>query len=129
MEYIQQFFNSQTFSALFACIVSFLSANAVTIILFAAKYIKLKIKDAKEKAQNDQIIQELTAKHQAEMEQLEKEINTKLDNIESIVIKKVTQSDNNERIAIENETRIIDEAIAQVKKEVKSLDEIINSEV
>lgn len=126
MEYIKEFFNSESFSALFASIVAFLSANALTIILFVIKYIKLKGQEMKQKSENDQVVQELTAKYQADIEKLDKEINTKLDEIESIVIKKVVQSDANEKASIENETKIIEQAIAEVKKEVKSLDDIIN---
>lgn len=116
VETIKQFFQSPEMIALISTALSFLSANLITLITFAIKYIKLKNKEMKEKAQSEQVIAALTAEYNAKIEAFAKHIDNTLVEIESTVIKKVKAKEDALNEQIKNETISLEQVIRDTKK-------------
>lgn len=116
VETIKQFFQSPEMIALISAALSFLSANLITLITFAIKYIKLKNKEMKEKAQSEQVIAALTAEYNAKIEAFAKHIDNTLVEIESTVIKKVKAKEDALNEQIKNETISLEQVIRDTKK-------------
>jgi len=115
-ETIKQVLASPEVTAILTTLLSFLTANLGTLLVFAIKYIKLKVKEAKQQAINQETIQKLTAEYEQKIEAFASKIDSSLDRVESVVIKKVKEKEEVENATIEAETLAIAKAIEDTKK-------------
>lgn len=122
-ETIREFFSSPEMIALVTTAISFLTANLGTLIVFAIKYIKLKAKEMKLKAQSEEVIAQLTAEYNAKIEVFAQHIDHSLDDIEKVVIKKVQEKQDLIQEEIKQETISLEQAIKDTKKALQQSDE------
>lgn len=115
-ETIKEFFSSPEMIALVTTAISFLTANLGTLIVFAIKYLRLKAKEMKAKAQSEEVIAQLTAQYNAKIEEFAQHIDMSLDEIEKVVIKKVQEKQDAMEEQIKHETISLEEAIKETKK-------------
>lgn len=115
-ETIKEFFSSPEMIALVTTAISFLTANLGTLIVFAIKYLRLKAKEMKLKAQSEEVIAQLTAQYNAKIEEFAQHIDMSLDEIEKVVIKKVQEKQDAMEEQIKHETISLEEAIKETKK-------------
>ena len=115
-EAIKEFFSSPEMIALVTTAISFLTANLGTLIVFAIKYLRLKAKEMKAKAQSEEVIAQLTAQYNAKIEEFAQHIDMSLDEIEKVVIKKVQEKQDAMEEQIKHETISLEEAIKETKK-------------
>ena len=119
IETIKEFFSQPEVTALITSILSVISANLLTIILFAVKYIKLKNTEIKNKLQSEEVISQLTAEYNAKISEFASKIDISLANIESTVIKKINDKDALRQEEIEKETILLQQAIEETKKQLE----------
>lgn len=104
------------FNALFVTLIAWLSANLGTIILFAVKYLKLKGKELKEKAEHNRTMEEMEARYNAKLEETYEKFLNKMNDVEGHVIKKMVDMDAEQKKEIEAETVRLEDAIYETKK-------------
>ena len=123
-EWLSSIFNSPEATAIFASIIAWLTANAGTLIVFAIKYIKLKAKELKQKAENDEVIAAIEAKYDAKLADLYEKFISKMDSVENKVVNKIAEQDAEHKAQIKAETVQLETAISQVKETLK-IDDIL----
>lgn len=123
VETIKEFFSSPEMIALITTAISFLTANLGTLIVFAVKYLKLKATELKNQAQSEKVIEELTARYNAKIEEFAKKVDDSLTKVESAVIKKLDDRDEMQSREIERETIQLEEAIRATKQSLSMTDE------
>lgn len=114
-ELIDGLMQNPTIIAILSTLLSFLVANAGTIIIFAIKVISMKKAEIKRQLENDQLIQALEAKYNVKLIDLEKHIDENMAKIEQHVVTKVQELDTQREELINSETVTIEKALEEAK--------------